>query len=145
MCCDFRIAGESGLLGLPEISLGVIPGAGGTQRLAKLVGFAKAKEMILLGKAVKADEALEIGLVNQVVADETVMVEAKKLAAKLMERPRLALSLAKETINCGMNTDLNTGKSYERARFAMVFTSPDQKEGMKAFVEKRPPVFKHGL
>ncbi|MBP2652816.1 MAG: enoyl-CoA hydratase/carnithine racemase [Firmicutes bacterium] len=143
MCCDFRIVGENSLIGLPEITLGVIPGAGGTQRLTKLVGPAKAKEMVLLGVPVKGPQAAECGFANKVVADDVVMDEARKMAAKLMERPRVALALAKETINYAVNVDVNTGKSYERARFAMVFSSADQKEGMKAFTEKRKPVFTH--
>lgn len=143
MCCDFRIAGENGQFGLPEISLGVIPGAGGTQRLVKLVGMARAKEMVYLGKFVKAPKAMEIGLVNEVVPDEEVMNAARKMAGKLMEKPAVALSFAKGAINCGVNMDVHTGKYFERAQFAMVFSSPDQKEGMNAFFEKRPPVFTH--
>lgn len=141
MSTDFRIAGESGLFGLPETSLGVIPGGGGTQRLAKLIGPSRAKEMIFLGKLVKAEKALEIGLVNQVVDDAEVMAEARKMAAKLMEKPGVALRFAKEAINCGINTDLQTGKNIEKSRFAMVCATQDQKEGMKAFVEKRSPIF----
>ncbi|MBP2643588.1 MAG: enoyl-CoA hydratase/carnithine racemase [Firmicutes bacterium] len=143
MCCDFRIAGENSLFGLPEITLGIMPGAGGSQRITNLVGLGKAKEMVLLGANVKGPKAYEIGLANKVVADDQVMDEAKKMAEKLMERPKVALALAKETVNYAVNVDVNTGKSYERARFAMAFSTADQKEGMKAFAEKRPPVYTH--
>ncbi|MBP2649203.1 MAG: enoyl-CoA hydratase/carnithine racemase [Firmicutes bacterium] len=141
LCCDFRIAGENSMFGLPEITLGILPGAGGTQRLTKLVGPARAKEMVLLGSPVKGEKIAEFGLATKVVADDQVMPEAKKLAVKLLERPGVALALAKETVNYAVNVDVNTGKSYERARFAMAFSSADQKEGMKAFVEKRKPVY----
>jgi len=138
---DFRIAGEGSLFGLPEITLGVFPGGGGTQRLANLIGASRAKEMIFMGKPVKADKALAIGLVNTVVADADVLEEAKKLAAKLIEKPAVALKYAKESINCGVNMGLEAGKELEKTRFAMVCSTQDQKEGMKAFVEKRKPVF----
>jgi len=143
MCCDFRIAGESAVFGQPEILFGILPGAGGTQRLARLIGPSRAKELIYLGEHIKASQALDIGLVNRVVADEQVMDEAKKFAAKLMEKPAIALRFAKEAINHGMNTTLVDGKSFEQSRFAMIFSSQDQKEGMKAFLEKRRPVFTH--
>ncbi|MEL7568174.1 MAG: enoyl-CoA hydratase-related protein [Dehalobacterium sp.] len=139
LSCDFRIAGENAMFGLPEVSLGIIPGAGGTQRLARLIGFSRAKEMIFLGKPIKAPQALAIGLVNQVVADEEVLNEAKKMAAKLMERPGVALRFAKESINYGLSTDLISGKNFEKTRGAMLFSTHDQKEGMKAFIEKRKP------
>ncbi|MCL5935697.1 MAG: enoyl-CoA hydratase-related protein [Firmicutes bacterium] len=145
LCCDFRIAGESSIIGLPEISLGVIPGAGGTQRLARLIGPSRAKEMIYFGGSVAASEALTMGLVNRVVPDDVVMDEARKMASKLMAKPGVALGFAKESINYGVNVDLITGKKFEKARFAMVFSSYDQKEGMKAFVEKREPIFTHLL
>ncbi|MEQ8200382.1 MAG: enoyl-CoA hydratase-related protein [Syntrophomonadaceae bacterium] len=141
MCCDFRIAGEKSLFGQPEISLGILPGAGGTQRLAKLVGISRAKEMIFMGAPIKAQQALNIGLINQVVADEEVLDEAKKMAARLLEKPGIALRFAKEAINTGVNMDANAGKVLEKARFAMVFSTHDQKEGMKAFNEKRAPKF----
>lgn len=141
LSCDFRIAGKNSLFGLPEITLGIIPGAGGTQRLARLIGSSRAKEMIFLGTPVKAPLALEMGLVNRVVADEEVLDEAKKMAAKLMERPAAALRLAKESVNYGLNSDLHAGKNFEKALFAMIFSSHDQKEGMKAFIEKRKPNF----
>jgi enoyl-CoA hydratase len=141
ICCDFRIAGENAQFALPEVSLGAIPGSGGTQRLPMLVGPAQAKEMILLNKMVKADEALAIGLVNKVVADEEVMNEARAMAAKLMKKPAVALKFAKESINFGLKNNFNAGMNMELSRFAMTFSSADQKEGMHAFYEKRKPVF----
>ncbi|HWQ74082.1 MAG TPA: enoyl-CoA hydratase-related protein, partial [Syntrophomonas sp.] len=143
MCCDFRIAGECSVFGQPEISLGIMPGAGGTQRLAKLIGVSRAKEMIFLGANINAIQALEMGLVNQIVADDIVFDEAKAMAAKLMAKPAVALRFAKEAINTGINKDLITGKGVEKAKFAMAFSTHDQKEGMKAFIEKRAPEFKH--
>jgi enoyl-CoA hydratase/carnithine racemase len=143
MCCDFRIAGEGALFGMPEVTIGVMPGNGGTQRLTKLVGQVKAKEMIYLGSAVKAAKALEIGLVNKVVPNEKVMEEAENMAAQLMARPGIALRFAKESINAGVKADFNTGRNMELDRFAMIFSTADQKEGMKAFTEKRKPVYQN--
>ncbi len=143
LSCDFRLAGEGAMFGLPEITLGIIPGAGGTQRLTKIVGPTKAKEMIFLGSPVKAPKALEIGLVTKVVPDEEVMNEARKMAEKLISRPGVALRFAKEAINCGVCTDMANGKRFEMAHFSMLFATKDQKEGMRAFAEKRPAVFKN--
>lgn len=141
LSCDFRIAGEKSILGLPEITLGIFPGAGGTQRLLNLVGPSRAKELIFQGNPVSAVKALEIGIVNRVVPDDEVLAEAQKLASELMKRPRRAISLAKAAINTGINYPLSVGKQLEKTYFAMTFASPDQKEGMKAFIEKRPPKF----
>lgn len=143
LCCDFRIAGEKALFALPEVSLGVIPGCGGTQRLAQQVGPSKAKEMIYLCDPVKADKALEMGLVNKVVADEEVMNEALAWAKKIVERPGIAVRFAKEAINSGMKNDFASGQNMELSRFTMAFSSEDQKEGMRAFAEKRKPVYKN--
>ena len=141
--CDFRIACENCKLGLPEITMGIIPGAGGTQILAKLIGVARAKEMIFLGTPVTAARALEIGLVSQLVPVESVMESARKLAADLASRPGLALRAAKDSINSGLGTPDQQGNQFESARFAMLFASYDQKEGMKAFFEKRKPEYKN--
>ena len=143
LSCDFRICGEKALLGLPEVTLGIIPGAGGTQRLAKLVGPSRAKEIIMLGLPVKAPQALEMGIITRLVPDDEVLETSKSLAATLMERPAMALKLAKESINFCCNNDLEIGKEFEKSRFGLAFTNPDQKEGMKAFVEKRKPNFTH--
>ncbi len=138
-----RIAGEGALFALPEVSLGVIPGCGGTQRLAQVVGPSRAKEMIYLNDIVKAAKALEIGLVSRVVEDDKVMNEATAIAKKLTQKPAVALRFAKEAINCGVKNDFATGKNMELARFTMLFSTEDQKEGMKAFSEKRKPAYKN--
>jgi len=143
LCCDLRIAGEGALFALPEVSLGVIPGCGGTQRLAQVVGPSRAKEMIYLNDIVKAAKALEIGLVSRVVEDDKVMNEATAIAKKLTQKPAVALKFAKEAINCGVKNDFATGKNMELARFTMLFSTEDQKEGMKAFSEKRKPAYKN--
>ncbi len=141
LSCDFRIAGEGAFFGLPEITLGIIPGAGGTQRLAQLIGASRAKELIFTGKTVKAPKALEIGLITKMVEDGKVLDTAKEYAAMLCKSPKYALGLAKEAVNFGANYNLDTGRKYEQHKFALAFTSPDQKEGMTAFVEKRKPNF----
>jgi len=143
LCCDLRIAGEGALFALPEVSLGVIPGCGGTQRLAQVVGPSRAKEMIYLNDIVKAEKALEIGLVSRVVEDDKVMNEATAIAKKLIQKPAVALRFAKEVINCGVKNDFATGRNMELARFTMLFSTEDQKEGMKAFAEKRKPAYKN--
>ncbi len=143
LLCDMRISGTKALFALPEVSLGIIPGAGGTQRLTQLVGAARAKELIYLATPISAAKAQEIGLVNKVVDDDQVLEEAKSIALKLIERPAIALRFAKEVINCGVNKGFAAGKDMELARFAMLFSTEDQKEGMKAFYEKRKPLYKN--
>ncbi len=141
LSCDFRIGGEGSVFGLPEINLGIIPGAGGTQRLARLVGLAHAREMIFLGEKIKSERALEIGLINRRVADDVVKDEALALAGKLCKRPAKALALAKECVNYSTNADLGRGLEFEKKKFSSAFATADQKEGMKAFFERRAPVF----
>lgn len=141
LCCDLRIAADDARLGQPEILLGIIPGAGGTQRLPRLVGVARAKDLVFTGRHVKADEALQIGLVNQVVPADEVYTAAQDLAARLAKGPALALRAAKEAIDRGTEVDLETGLDIERVRFAGLFATDDQKIGMAAFVEKRPAEF----
>jgi enoyl-CoA hydratase len=141
LSCDFRIAGEKSIIGLPEITLGIFPGAGGTQRLPKLIGSSRAKELIFLGNPVGSARALEIGIVNRVVPDADVLEEAKIFAAELMKRPRVALSLAKAAVNSSVNCLPDAGKALEQTYFAMVCSTADHKEGMKAFIEKRPAKF----
>ncbi len=141
LSCDFRISGESGLFGLPEITLGIIPGAGGTQRLTKLIGASRAKELVMLGNRIDAQTAKEYGLVNLLVKDEEVMAEAMKMADRLCKKPAVALKFAKECVNFGANMDLDTGLEFEKSRFSLAFNTADQKEGMKAFIEKRKPEF----
>ncbi len=141
LCCDLRIAGEGTKLGQPEILLGIIPGAGGTQRLPRLVGVARAKDLILTGRMVDTAEALSIGLVNRVVDAGTSQEVATDLARRLAAGPPLALRAAKEAIDHGLDVDLATGLDIERVRFAALFATDDQKTGMAAFVAKATPEF----
>lgn len=141
LCCDIRIAGTNTLFALPEVSLGIIPGCGGTQRLAQQVGPARAKELVYLASPIKAAKAEAIGLVNKVVDDDNVMDEARAMAAVFIQRPAVALRFAKESINCGVKNDFTTGRNMELARFTMLFSTADQKEGMQAFYEKRKPLY----
>jgi enoyl-CoA hydratase/carnithine racemase len=138
LAADFRVAGAGARLGVPEIQLGVIPGAGGTQRLPRLIGPSRAKEMIFSGRHVKADEAREIGLVDQVVPDEEVYRAAVALVARYAEGPAVALAAAKEAVDRGLETDLDTGLEIERLHFAGLFSTEDQKDGMRSFVEQGP-------
>jgi enoyl-CoA hydratase/carnithine racemase len=138
LCADFRVAGESAKVGQPEIQLGVIPGAGGTQRLPRLIGPSKAKDLIFTGRHVKADEALAIGLVDKVVPDDQVYDAAKEMAARYAEGPAVALRAAKEAVDAGLEVDLATGLEIERLHFAGLFATDDQKIGMRSFVEEGP-------
>lgn len=138
LTADFRVAGAKAGLGVPEIQLGVIPGAGGTQRLPRLIGPARAKDLIFTGRRVKADEAHQIGLVDEVVADEEVYAAAVAKVAALAEGPAVALAAAKESVDRGLETDLGTGLEIERAQFASLFATQDQKTGMRSFVEEGP-------
>lgn len=141
LAADIRIAGESAKLGQPEIMLGVIPGAGGTQRLPRLIGPSRAKDLVFSGRNVLADEALRIGLVDQVVPDSEVRSVAAEWAARFVAGPAVALRAAKQAIDQGLNADLATGLSVERALFAGLFGSADQREGMRAFLAKEKPSF----
>ena len=143
MCCDLRIASENAKFGQPEINLGVIPGAGGTQRLARLVGMTRAKELIYTGDIIDAKAAFIMGLVNKVVPPDSLMTEAKELAQKILSKSSVALSLAKKAINSGADMSLSSGLDLETQCFARCFATEDQKEGMKAFMEKRKPEFKN--
>jgi len=138
MCCDLRIAAEDAKLGQPEILLGIIPGAGGTQRLPRLVGVARAKDIVLTGRFVGAAEALDIGLVNAVVPAEQTYDAALELASRLARGPALALRAAKEAIDRGTETDLETGLAIERQLFAALFATEDQRIGMTSFIENGP-------
>lgn len=138
LCADIRIAGESAVLGQPEITLGVIPGAGGTQRLARLVGPSRAKELIFTGRFVPAEEALRIGLVDRVVPDDQVQAEAAQWAAQFADGPRLALRAAKSTIDRGLGTDLATGLALEAHEFAALFATRDRAIGMASFLAEGP-------
>ena len=141
LCCDLRIAADDAKLGQPEILLGIIPGAGGTQRLPRLIGVSRAKDLVLTGRQVDAAEALSMGLVNRVVPADEVYTAAQELATRLARGPALALRAAKEAIDHGMDADLTTGLDIERVRFAALFATDDQAIGMNAFVAKERPEF----
>lgn len=138
LCADVRFAGEGAKLGQPEILLGLIPGAGGTQRLSRLVGPAKAKDLIFTGRTVTAAEAREIGLVDHVVPDAEVYEKAHAWAARLARGPALALRAAKEAVDFGLETDIDTGLAIERNWFAGLFATEDREIGMRSFVEQGP-------
>ena len=141
LACDFRIASEGARFGLPEIKIGAFPGGGGTQRLPRLIGAAKAKEMIFTGDPISADQALSLGLVVKVVPKDKLTEEAKGLAAKLAILPRLAMEASKRVINKGLEMDLASGLELEACCFGNLATSHDLKEGILAFLEKRKPNF----
>jgi enoyl-CoA hydratase/carnithine racemase len=138
LAADFRVAGENARLGQPEILLGVIPGAGGTQRLARLVGPAKAKDIVFTGRMLPAAEALALGLVDLVVPDASVYQAALDLVKRYATGPALALRAAKQAIDHGLNVDLATGLEIERVQFAALFATEDQRSGMRSFIEQGP-------
>jgi enoyl-CoA hydratase len=142
MICDMIVASESAKFGQPEIKIGVMPGAGGTQRLTRAIGKARAMEMVLTGKFISAEEAEKFGLVNRVVPVELYLSETVKLAQEIAEMSPIAVQMAKESVNKAYDTHLQEGLFFERKNFYMLFASEDQKEGMAAFVEKRKPEFK---
>jgi enoyl-CoA hydratase/carnithine racemase len=138
LCADFRVAGESAKVGQPEILLGVIPGAGGTQRLPRLIGPSRAKDLIFTGRHVPADEALALGLVDKVVPDAEVYEAAREMAARYAGGPAAALRAAKQAVDAGLEADLATGLEIERLHFSGLFATDDQKIGMRSFVEEGP-------
>ncbi|MBB1633420.1 enoyl-CoA hydratase/isomerase family protein [Cupriavidus sp. UME77] len=141
LCCDIRIASTNARFGLPEVKLGVIPAAGGTQRLPRLIGEARAKELILTADLVDAETAQRYGLVSRVVDLADLMPTAMELSQRIARHPPLAVRFAKRAINRGMQTDLDSGLEYERYASAMIVDSEDRVEGMRAFLEKREPQF----
>ncbi|OPJ61532.1 short-chain-enoyl-CoA hydratase [Clostridium oryzae] len=143
LSCDIRIASEKAKFGQPETGLGITPGFGGTQRLARLVGTGVAKELIYTCKIVKADEALRVGLVNKVVEPEKLMEEAKAMATAIAANAPIAVKLSKVAINRGIQCDIDTAVMYEAEAFGECFSTEDQTEGMTAFVEKRDKSFKN--
>lgn len=143
MMCDFILAGDNAKFGQPEITLGIIPGAGGTQRLTRLVGKSKAMEMCLTGRMMDAEEAERAGLVSRVVPADDLVEEAVKTAAKIAAMSRPSAMMAKEAVNMALETTLREGVHFERRLFHSTFATEDQKEGMAAFAEKRKPDFKH--
>lgn len=142
MNCDIIIASETATFGQPEVNVGIMPGAGGTQRLTRAVGKYKAMEMILTGKSISAEEAYRIGLVNHVVPAESVMDEARKVANEIASKPTISVRAAKEAILKAQDTSIDVGLEFERKAFYMLFATEDGKEGMKAFLEKRKPVYR---
>ncbi len=142
MTCDMIIASESAKFGQPEIKIGVMPGAGGTQRLTRAIGKAKAMELVLTGRFLSAEEALGYGLVNKVVPTEMYLFEAIALAKEIAAMSPIAAQLAKEAVNRSFETHLDEGLHFERKNFYLTFSSEDQAEGMKAFIEKRKPEYK---
>lgn len=142
MTCDMIVASETAQFGQPEINIGTMPGAGGTQRLTRAIGKALAMEMVLTGKFITAEQAFQFGLINKVVPVEVLMKETIALATLIAKKSPIAVKLAKESVNKAFETSLQEGLHFERKNFYMTFASEDQKEGMKAFVEKRKPDFK---
>jgi enoyl-CoA hydratase len=142
IACDFRIAADTARFGQPEIKVGIIPGAGGTQRLPRLIGMTHAKEMVLLGDPIDAAEAYRIGLVNRVVPPDDLVAEARRWAEKVAALPPLGLRAAKTVMNRGRGLELASALELERLAFGGLFGSQDQKEGVRAFLEKRLPSFK---
>lgn len=142
MHCDMVVASETAMFGQPEIKIGVMPGAGGTQRLTRVVGKVNAMEMVLTGKFITAERAFELGLVNKVVPVELYLEEAVKLAREVAQQSPLAIRLAKEAVLKAYDSPLSEGLEFERKNFYLLFATEDQKEGMAAFVEKRAPDFK---
>jgi len=142
LTCDLIVAAESAQFAQPEIKLGIMPGAGGTQRLAKAIGPYRAMEMVLTGEPLSARQAFDLGLVNRLVPDERLLEEARELGWLIASRPPLAVRLARQALRHGVETTLNEGLEVERRNFVQLFDTFDQKEGMAAFLEKRPPEFK---
>ncbi|WP_042143166.1 enoyl-CoA hydratase/isomerase family protein [Paucisalibacillus sp. EB02] len=140
--CDLIVAAEDAKFGFPEVKLGVLPGAGGTQFLTKAMGVRKALEWIWLGEPMSADVAYEYGVINRMIAPELVMEETMRLAKQLAKQPPISLRLIKEAVHAAVDLSLQDGKNLERKNFYLAFASEDQKEGMRAFSEKRPASFK---
>lgn len=141
MTCDMIIASETARFGQPEIKIGTMPGAGGTQRLTRAVGKVMAMELVLTGKFISAEEALNAGLINRIVPVELLMDETLGLAREIAKQSPVAIKLAKESVNNAFNSTLDEGLLFERKNFYLTFASKDQKEGMAAFIEKRNPEF----
>ncbi len=142
LACDFIYASENARFGLPEVTLGIFPGFGGTQRLPRLIGKGKAKELIFTGKMISAQEAFQMGIVNRVVPQASLMEETKKVATQIAANGAVGVRLAKMLANAGFNMDLEEACNLESYAFGVGFATEDQKEGMTAFIEKRKPNFK---
>ncbi len=142
LACDLRFASQNARFGLTELAVGIIPGGGGTQRLPRLVGAGLAKEMIFFGNMLDAEEAQRVGLVNRVYPLPDLLPSVRRMAQGLLQRPPLALRMAKQAINVGLNTDLRAGLAYEKACQTYLHTTEDRSEGMRAFIGKRKPNFR---
>jgi len=142
LCADIRIAADHARFGLPEVNLGVLPAAGGTQRMPRLIGESRAKELMFTGRMMDAEEALACGLVSRVVPQAKLMETALALAAEIAAKPPLSVSFIKNAVHTGMQVGMEAGLDYERYAAAMIMDSEDRAEGMAAFLEKRKPVFK---
>ncbi|MGB3261826.1 enoyl-CoA hydratase/isomerase family protein [Paenisporosarcina sp.] len=142
LCCDILITASGTEFSFPEVGLGVMPGAGGTQRLTKLAGRTKALEWLWTGERISAEAALKYGVINKIVAPELLMEECMKFANRLAKQPPLSLRLIKDSVNKAVDTSLLEGMQYERKNFYLLFSTQDQKEGMNAFIEKRKPDYK---
>lgn len=142
LACDIRIGQESAQLGQPEINLGILPAGGGTQQLARIVGLAKAKEMIFTGQFINAEESHRLGLLNHVVKDEQLMDKTYEIAKEICKKPPIAVQMAKIALNQSPTTDLPAGLALEKSLQAVLFSTEDKREGTKAFLEKRKPSFK---
>lgn len=141
MACDVRIASQKAKLGQPEVNLGILPGGGGTQRLPRLVGTGRAFKLLYTGEIIRADEALRIGLVDEVVPPEALLTRANELAAVIASKSPVALQLIKEAVRASVRTPLDEGLRHESTLFGMAFSSDDKKEGVEAFLAKRPAKF----
>ena len=141
MACDWIVASEKAVFGQPEVSLGIPPGFGGTQRLPRLIGRGRAMELLTTGRQVKADEALRIGLANHVVPPEQLMAKGLELARMVAGKAPIAVRVTKQAAHCGLDMDLANGCGLESSLFALAFGTADRKEGMAAFLEKRPAKF----
>lgn len=142
LACDIRFASTHAKLGLPEVGLGIMPGYGGTQRLARLIGLGRAKQLVFAAENIDADEAYRLGLVNKVVAQDSLIEEVEKYAAKMLTKSAVGVQMAKKTMDHGYDVPLENALAYEAANFGILFSNNDQKEGMAAFLEKRPAEFK---
>jgi len=141
LTCDFRIAADNAKFGFPEINLGIFPAAGGSQRLPRLIGMAKAKELMFIGDTIDAAAALDIGLVNQVIPRTEIMERAMKFADQLGSKPPITIKTLKESMHNAFNGDINMGLNMEIEKLGFLFSTNDQKEGMRAFLERRKPDF----
>jgi len=142
LACDIIYASEKARLGFPEVTLGILPGFGGTQRTARLVGPARAKELIFTGRVITAQEAFDMGLINKVVADDQLTAQVEELASRILSAGPVGIRLAKVCINRGLTMDIETGLDFEAEAFGLCFGTEDQKEGMTAFLEKRTPTYR---